>query len=231
MDGFQKLGFPHCVGAIDGTHITVCPPLGKKEEYVNRKQGFSVVLQGVCDHTGRFIDVEIGNSGRSHDSHVFTTSAFCQVMDAGCFVPGNPTIHVDNIDIPPLVIGDGAYPIRKWLMTPYRGNMNPAKTFFNSTLCKARTVVERSFSRLKSRWGCLSGRLTVKEENFISVISACVILHNICETNGEVLDQDVEPPPKIILPPFPESIRGAVENHKKNGQAVRAALTKMMLHL
>ncbi|XP_042320621.1 protein ALP1-like [Sceloporus undulatus] len=63
MDGFQKLGFPHCIGAIDGTHVTVCPPLGRREEYINRKQGFSVVLQGTTDHMGRFIDVEIGNSG------------------------------------------------------------------------------------------------------------------------------------------------------------------------
>ncbi|XP_042299777.1 protein ALP1-like [Sceloporus undulatus] len=173
MDGFQRLGFPHCIGAIDGTHISVCPPLGRREEYINRKQGFSIVLQATTDHSGRFIDIEVGNCGRSHDSHIFTNSAICQVMDEGCFVPGNPTLHVHDVAIPPLIIGDGAYPIRKWLMTPYRGELTPDKLAYNTTHCKARCVVERSFSRLKSRWGCLSGRLTERGKFYLCGYSMC----------------------------------------------------------
>ncbi|XP_042310056.1 putative nuclease HARBI1 [Sceloporus undulatus] len=229
MDGFQRLGFPHCIGAIDGTHISVCPPLGRREEYINRKQGFSIVLQAITDHSGRLIDIEVGNCGRSHDSHIFNNSAICEVMDEGCFVPGNPTLHVHDVAIPPLILGDGAYPIRKWLMTPYRGELTPDKLAYNTAHCKARCVVERCFARLKSRWGCLSGRLTVKEENFISVVTACAILHNICETRGEVLDPDVEPPAKIVLPAFSNNIGGHSRNHKKEGQAVRSAVTSIIL--
>ena len=53
--GFKdKLGFPQCVGAIDGTHISPqeCPA-----DYYNRKGWHSIILQGLVDHNGLFMDI------------------------------------------------------------------------------------------------------------------------------------------------------------------------------
>lgn len=52
MTGFEKkTGFPMCVGALDGTHIPVIAPVNYPTDYYNRKGWYSVVLQGLVDHT------------------------------------------------------------------------------------------------------------------------------------------------------------------------------------
>ena len=42
-------GFPNTVGAIDGSHITIKAPHINHEDYFNRKQNYSINLQGVVD--------------------------------------------------------------------------------------------------------------------------------------------------------------------------------------
>src|SRR2546425_503935 len=50
-------GFPGVVGAIDGSHIPIKAPTKYPADYFNRKHFYSIVLQAVCDHDGKFIDV------------------------------------------------------------------------------------------------------------------------------------------------------------------------------
>ena len=53
-------GFPNAVGAIDGSHISIKAPHINREDYFNRKQNYSINLQGVVDAGGTFIDVSTG---------------------------------------------------------------------------------------------------------------------------------------------------------------------------
>lgn len=94
MDGFGKLGFPHCIGAVDGTHIPIIAPLKAFDAYINGTFFHSMLLQGTTDHRGRFIDVEVGWGGRNHDTQVFNNSFLCEAMDAGSFVTENSTVTV-----------------------------------------------------------------------------------------------------------------------------------------
>jgi len=45
MTGFEKRGFPHCGGTIDGTHIPIEAPQDSPSDYHNRKGLHSVILQ------------------------------------------------------------------------------------------------------------------------------------------------------------------------------------------
>ena len=50
METFEhKLGFPQCVGAIDGSHILIKEPTTYHADYYNRKGWYSILLRGVVD--------------------------------------------------------------------------------------------------------------------------------------------------------------------------------------
>ncbi|XP_054832325.1 uncharacterized protein LOC129327595 [Eublepharis macularius] len=229
MDGFAALGFPHCVGAIDGTHIRIGQPRGKPDQYGNRKNYSSILLQGTVDHTGRFVDAEVGWSGKNHDAFVFRNSALCAAMDNGAFVPGNPSLTVNGVSVPPLMISDGAYPMRRWLMKPYgKFAVTPQQKYFDRCLARARNRVECSFGRLKGRWQCLLHRLKAREENVVTIVTACVILHNLCEAKGHAVLGSLTDPTPLTMPgdglEYGENDRGMLDE----GKRVRDAMAEFM---
>lgn len=63
-------------------------------------------------------------------------------------------------------------------------------------------VVENAFGRLKGRWRCLLKRLDFKLENVPNVVSACVVLHNMCELYGDhcLSDWTVHTPTETAVP-------------------------------
>ena len=70
VDGFKDgLGFPQCAGVVDGTHIF-------PEECPAKHKGFhSIIMQGMVDNLGRFMEVYTGWPGRVHDAGVFVNSS------------------------------------------------------------------------------------------------------------------------------------------------------------
>lgn len=108
MDGLGKLGFSHCIGAVDDAHIQIYSPMGCGSEFINRMCTYSVLIQGTTNNPGWFIDVEISYSRRNHDACVFKLSALCKPMVAGLFVPQNSCIYIVDVRIPPLIVADAA---------------------------------------------------------------------------------------------------------------------------
>ena len=88
VEGFKvDHGFPQCVGAVDGTHIPIISPQDCPADYYNGKEWHSIILQGVVDHEGRFIDVYIGWPGRVHDARVFANSSLYQRGQSNTLFP------------------------------------------------------------------------------------------------------------------------------------------------
>ena len=62
--GFYNLArFPQVVGAVDGCHVPIMAPQENKEDYVDRKKFYSIILQGLVDIDCFFTDVRIGWPG------------------------------------------------------------------------------------------------------------------------------------------------------------------------
>ena len=192
IEGFQeKLGFPQCVGVVDGTHIPIVSPVECPADYYNRKGWHSIIMQGTVDHLGHFIDIYVDWPGRVHDARVFVNSSlYKKGQDGALFPDWKQTIS--GKEIPLLMLGDPAYPLLPWLMKafPDNGSLAREQKTFNYRLSRTRVVVEHAYGRLKGRWRCLLKRNDVLVDDLPKLVAACCVLHNVCETRGDSFDED-----------------------------------------
>ncbi|XP_033125006.1 protein ALP1-like [Anneissia japonica] len=182
----MKGGFPQVVGAIDGTHIAIIAPRDQPQDYYNRKEYYSIVLQGVVDANGMFIDTFCGMPGSVNDARVFHISNFGEAIKDGKIFKPYIEETLNGTNIPPLILGDGAYPLLTNLMRPFpnRPNKPREQTRFNYKLSQCRVIVEHAFGRLKGRWRILLKRNEHETHKLRPVVQACCTLHNICTSNG-----------------------------------------------
>lgn len=86
--------------------------------------------------------------------------------------------------VSPFLLGDNAYPLLPWLITPYpvsNTSQATAEGSFNVYAAKGRGCLAKAFERLLGRWKVLN-RGTHIDVNFIpDVVITCCILHNIVE--------------------------------------------------
>ena len=175
----RKYKYPQAIGAIDGSHIPINAPLDGKADYLCRKGYPSIVLQAVVDTHIKFRDVYANTAGAAHDATVFYRSPLSKLI-ATNMPQGDITIN-DTV-IPLHILGDPAYPLSAKIMKGFVGtNLNPADDSFNVYLSSARMCVEIAFGRLKSRWRMLQKRMDLETKASPRIITACCILHNMCE--------------------------------------------------
>ena len=169
MDQFEAIGFPNTVGAIDGSHIAMKAPAEDQMSYYNRKGFTSIVLQAVCTAKLVFTDIYTGWPGKVHDARVLRNSP---LYAQGVRLCGN-NHHL---------IGDSAYPLLEWLMTPYRdnGHLTQAERNYNKCHAKARCPIERAFALLKGRFPRLKYVDCNTIQAIVNVIECACYLHNIC---------------------------------------------------
>ncbi len=176
---YSPLIFPNVVGAIDGTHIPIVPPNKKKyntDIYYCRKGYHSVVMQGICDDRGIFMNVNIGQPGSSHDSRVFRLSGFWQSMHSS-----EENEIKKNFPSGYFILGDAAYASREWLLPAYRGIISGKKLIYNYIHSGTRMVIERALGRLKGRWRKLKLMHVQDMDEVNMTIQCAVVLHNFIE--------------------------------------------------
>lgn len=113
----------------------------------------------------------------------FRHSSFFEIENQGFFP--EEVLNLNNKQVPIHLIGDAAYPLLPWLMTPFKGKRTELQEKYNYKLSSARMVVENSFVRLMARFRRLLKRFDGQLPFLLDVIADCVILHNICEINKD----------------------------------------------
>ena len=133
-----------------------------------------------------FTDILAGWPGSVHDSRVLHNSTVYNTA-ANKF---RGKTHL---------LGDGAYPLQTWLMTPYRdnGHLTADKTFFNYVLSSDRQTVDRAIRLLKGRWRKLQHIDHLNQKLIVLIIIAACDLHNVCLLHddfdeGYMLDNEDE---------------------------------------
>ena len=121
---FQEIScFPQVVGAIDGSHIPIIAPKNDPNDYYNRKQFHSIVLQGVST----------GYAGSIHDARVLRMSSLANEVENRT-IPVSPVIRsTTGEEIRPLLVADPAYKLTNWYMKPYpeTRTITPSQRNFN----------------------------------------------------------------------------------------------------
>jgi len=185
MQGFYDIAnFPNIVGAIDGTHVRIKSPSTDEHLYVNRKNYHSINVQGVCDSNLKFLNVVAKWPGATHDAFIWANSNLCEIFENRQIGNG-------------WLIGDSGYPLRPWLLTPVLQPTTRNQQRYNGAHMRTRSVVERSFGVLKSRFRCIdtsAGTLLYSPRKCCDIVIAVIVLHNMCVMNGIPLPPGNENP-------------------------------------
>ena len=184
--------FPYCWSAVDGCHIPIkCPPGGLEscKEYHNFKNFYSIVMMALVDSKCRFIWGTCGFPGNSHDAIIFQSTQLWSDIKEGNFIP-EIAAKLNGVLVPPLVVGDSAFPFQPWLMKPY-GNavLTPEQRYFNYRLSRARMVTEECYGQLKGRWRILLRKCEGSKEEVRVATLACMLLHNVCIDRGDAISK------------------------------------------
>jgi hypothetical protein len=75
--------------------------------------------------------------GRVNDARVFETSSLKTIMEGG------------NNGV---ILGDSAYPLRHYLLTPYRNPASGPQEEYNVAHKKTRSLIERNYGVIKQRY-------------------------------------------------------------------------------
>ena len=141
----EEWQFPYAFAAADGSHLPItCPHGGTQamKQYFNFKGFYSIVLMGLVDSEYRFVWPSVGAPGNSHDSTLIQSTELWGRIVEGNVIP-NVVQQVENVDIPPLILGDDALPLRTWIMKPHGDAVLPVdKRYFNYRQSRARLVTE-----------------------------------------------------------------------------------------
>lgn len=165
------------VGAIDGLIVKVRRPSCKAHStpqafFCGRYHCFGIAYQCIVDGDCKFMWAFGNAPGSVHDSVAFKSSALYGQLSSGAM----PARF--------FLVGDAAYSDEPFLLTPWPtprcGPIPADKDTFNWIHSTYRQNVERAFGMLVGRWLILEHELKVPTSRVHSVVTACMLLQNVC---------------------------------------------------
>lgn len=190
---FQNLwNYPNVIGAVDGKHVRLQCPQNSGSHYFNYKKYFSIVLQAVAGPHYEFLFVDVGAYGKESDGGIFQRSSLKKWLDRE-ELPIPPAKPALPNDLPYVILGDAAYPLRKDLMTPFGSHLTREKIIYNYRHSRARRCVENAFGILAAKWRVLRTAIEVDVQCATTIVSAAVVLHNFVMRHEPCSRDDVEP--------------------------------------
>jgi hypothetical protein len=127
--------FKNCIGAIDGTHISITVPLSKQAIHINRHGYYSQNVMVVCDFDMRFTFVVVGWPESAHDMHIWRDTLLNKYKDKFPHPPAGTHTWFLDIFYEKLILltlrlfllvgkyylVDFGYPNRKGYLASYKG--------------------------------------------------------------------------------------------------------------
>lgn len=108
--------------------------------------------------------------GCAHDARVLRNSDLFDKAETGVYIPQDRHL-----------LGDFAYPLKQWLITPFRdnGHLTDREKTFNKIVSSFRQTVERAIGHIKGRFRRL------REVTFHSIKDICEIVMAGCRLHNQ----------------------------------------------
>lgn len=177
----NRWNFDHCIGAVDGKHITLEKPEHSGSYYYNYKGTYSIVLMGIANANYELIMVDVGTNGRVSDGGVIKNTKFWQYFENNQLQIPEPDELPNTKKIMPYVfVGDEAFQLLPNFMKPYNKQvLNDNRRIFNYRLSRARRIIENVFGILTTRFKIFQKPIKLSPTKAKIVVMACCHLHNL----------------------------------------------------
>lgn len=173
----SRFKFPNCVGFIDACRLKVSSIRNK------RSKPDIVLLQAVCDESLMFMDIHVGEIGKTRKGKLFRESPLAREL--------KNFVTFENH-----ILGDSQYKLRKNLISAFSTEelLTSEEMKFNEIHWKARSYIGHAFELLKERFRKLNHIDINRPETVKTLIYAACVLHNFIllhEGCSEVKDEAV----------------------------------------
>ena len=207
-----------CPSAIDGTYITIGPPMKAATGYFNYKKFHSIIMLAIVNSHMKFTYINIGAPGRCNDASVFNRSNLVQIIKHEDYA--THYMMINNTRVQSHLIAHSTFGLSLTLLKlyPKRANMPDAHSLFNYRLSRCRSTVERAFGLLKRGFRCLNKKMEYNLGHTTTIILVATIIHNMCIDDNDIEDIDWD----IYTTVYKKS---ACNTHTFGGNAAREALT------
>lgn len=165
---------------MDGKHVGIKCPAKSGSNFFNYKNFFSIVLFAIVDAVYKFIYIDVGKNGRISDGGIFANTPIYNKLENGSLrLPADEPLPDRVKNIPFLLVGDEAFPLKSYLMKPYPNrNLDLTQRIFNYRLSRVRRIVENVFGILSSRFGVFQKPIPLEPEKVEKIVMAACVLHN-----------------------------------------------------
>lgn len=174
----RKAGLPCVKGIIDGTLIHINAPSVDEPVYVSRNNKHAINVLLVSGPQHEFFYASAKCPGSFHDSRCLRVSTLWQSWELNGWRPGN--------DDRSIILGDSAYPLTTWLITPTirvanrQPHLQNAIEVYLRKHRQTRFMVECAIGILKHQFYCLRyGFRFTKPNRICAAIYTCIALHNM----------------------------------------------------
>ena len=176
----ERWNMPNCLGALDGKHVMLRPPINSGSTYFKYKHSFSVVMMALVDADYKFLYVDVGANGRISDGGVFKGCSLEHSLENNTAnFPPPTSFPGDDRPASHFIAADEAFGLKEYLIKPYpHRNLESAQIIFNYRLSRARRVVENAFGILANRFRVFFTHIALEPAKVEKIVLACCALHN-----------------------------------------------------
>lgn len=219
-DFYRLWNYPSCIGALDGKRILISKPSNSGSDFFDYKGHCSVILMALVDANYKFLYVDVGTNGRASDGGVWDKCSLKRALEKKDLeVPPASNIPFSQRVTPYVIVADNAFPLKPWLMKPYKGNDLPMeKHIYNYRHSRARRVSENAFGILVSRFQIFRQPIRTSPECVRRIALAALVLHNYLHRESthnvqpEIIDREDVANGRIIAGQWRQGNGGGWEN-------------------